>query len=276
MFRGGAGLTRSAFNKGAVKTYYMKMNAISLLLTVLLIYVVWGLFLFATQRSLIYYPVPEIQHTGARELRLRSDDVTLKILELGGSGPNAIIYFGGNAENVGYNIPLFTAVFPEYTVYLVNYRGYGGSTGSPTESGLYTDAVALFDHIKAKHPAISAIGRSLGGSVAVHLASVRDIDKLVLVTPFDSLVSVGRKHMPIFPVSLLLKDKYDISIPASGISSPTLVVIAKLDEIVPRKSTEALVSALPHSVVEVKIIPDAGHNFSAMSPDYLQALREFL
>jgi pimeloyl-ACP methyl ester carboxylesterase len=82
--------------------------------------------------------------------------------------------------------------------------------------------------------------------------------------------------MPIFPVSLLLKDKYDISISASEINSSTLVVIAERDEIVPRKSTDALVSAFPYSVVKVKTIPDVGHNFSAMSPDYLQALREFL
>ncbi|MFQ5983707.1 MAG: alpha/beta hydrolase, partial [Woeseiaceae bacterium] len=174
---------------------------------VALIYVGFCAFLYMTQRNALYYPTPEVQVTDATEVRLESDGETLKIWHLPNSnGPNAIIYFGGNAEDVSGNIPQFRNIFPGYAVFLVNYRGYGGSTGSPTEAGLYRDALTVFDEIHSRHKDVSVIGRSLGAAVATYLASVRDVQRLVLVTPFDSIENVAKGAFPIFPVSLLIKD----------------------------------------------------------------------
>ena len=124
----------------------------------LLVYILMGILLFANQRSQIYFPVPELEITGEESYVTRNKDVVLKGWVLNQGKSDAIIYFGGNAENVGYNVPQFKEVFKESTVYLLNYRGYGGSSGKPTESNLYDDALHIYDEIKPNHNSISIIG----------------------------------------------------------------------------------------------------------------------
>ena len=75
------------------------------------------------------------------------------------------------------NIEPFAEAFPDRSLYLVNYRGYGGSSGRPSEAGLVADALAVFDHVRTQHPDIAVMGRSLGSGVAVQLAAVRPVDR---------------------------------------------------------------------------------------------------
>ncbi len=184
-------------------------NLVILLLLPVGAYALLCILLFTGQRSHIYFPVPESNPAGVRSMRLQSGDADLKIWFVQRPGPRAIVYFGGNAEDVAYNMAGFSAAFPDHSLYLVNYRGYGGSSGEPTEAGLTSDAVSIFDQLRLRHPEISVIGRSLGSGIAVHLASLRDVRRLVLVTPFDSLVNVAREHFRYFPVSLLMRDRYE-------------------------------------------------------------------
>lgn len=242
-----------------------------------LIYLGFCVFLYTAQRHIMYYPTPEMQVPDATDVRLESDGETLKIWRLGNADvANAILYFGGNAEDVAANIPQFRSIFPEHIVYLVNYRGYGGSTGSPSETALYRDALAMFDEIQVQHKHISVIGRSLGSGVATYLASVRDIDRLVLVTPFDSIEKVAQKAFPIFPVSLIIKDRFNSVGRVAEIDSPVLVVIAENDEVIPRQRSDALAAAFPESQLSVEIIRDAGHNTIGMLPRYADVLGMFL
>jgi len=242
-----------------------------------LIYAGFCAYIYASQRNAIYYPTPEVHVPEAANIRLESDGETLKIWRLAhGSGPNAIIYFGGNAEDVSGNIADFRNIFPQHNVYLVNYRGYGGSTGSPSEVGLYKDALAVFDEIESRYSGISVIGRSLGSGVATYLATARDIDRLILVTPFDSIENVAKRALPILPVSLLLKDKFDSVGRVADINAPVLVVIAENDEVIPRRHSDALAEAFPESQVTVEVIPDTGHNTIGMSPRYANVLSKFL
>jgi len=244
---------------------------------VVLIYTGFCVYLYATQRSAIYYPTPEVEVVGAADMRLENDGETLKIWRLvNADGQNAIIYFGGNAEEVSGNIPDFRIFFPQHNVYLVNYRGYGGSTGSPTEAGLYRDALAVFDELRSRYSSISVIGRSLGSGVATYLAAVRDVDRLVLVTPFDSIENVARKALPVLPISLLLKDKFDSAGRVAEIAAPVLLVTAEYDEVIPSRHSSALASAFPESQVTVEVIPDAAHNTIGLSPRYADALSMFL
>ncbi|MGH8129518.1 MAG: alpha/beta hydrolase, partial [Steroidobacteraceae bacterium] len=194
------------------------------------VYVALCALLFLAQRSQIYFPVPESNAAGTKTMRFVHDGVDLKIWVVSRTGPKALIYFGGNAEDVAFNLTAFASAFPEHSLYLVNYRGYGGSTGSPSESGLTADAIAFYDHLRPRHPEISVIGRSLGAGVAVQLASVREVDRLVLVTPFDSLVNVARAHFSYIPVGLLLRDRYDSASRVRAIEAKTLIVIAGSDE----------------------------------------------
>lgn len=241
-----------------------------------LLYIGLGVFLYFAQRSFLYQPTPEIDSADTREIRVQSADVSLKIWQFNPDLSKAIIYFGGNAENVYWNIPVFKDIFPDYTVYLVNYRGYGGSSGSPSETGLLEDAVSIFDRLQPNHESISVIGRSLGTGVATYLASVRQVEKMVLVTPFDSIVNIAKRGYPIFPVSLFLKDRFDSASRAASVKSDTLVLIAEHDEIILRENSDRLISAFRSSDVLVEIIEDATHNSIGSAPRYSKLLNDFL
>ena len=232
--------------------------------------------LFAVQRSYIYYPVPESHPAGAQAIRLASGGAELKIWVVQRAGPKAILYFGGNGEDVAWNLPGFTAAFPGHSIYLVNYRGYGGSSGQPTEAGVRADAIAVFDHLQGRHAQIAVIGRSLGSGVATYLASARTVDRLVLVTPFDSLVNVARDRMRLFPVALLLRDRYDSAARAGTIRVPTLLVVAEQDELIARERSDALEAAFTATRVRTVLIEGAGHNDIDWRSQYLESIAEFL
>lgn len=254
----------------------MTKIGMSLVAIISLAYVGLCALLFASQRSMMYFPTAETAHSGAVRMSVDSSGESLKLWHIPGGGTRAIIYFGGNAEDVGGNITGFSAVFSDYSIYLVNYRGYGGSSGRPTESALFTDALAVFDEISPRHSEISVIGRSLGSGVAVFLASVRDVERLVLVSPFDSAVNVAKKFYPVFPVSLLLRDKYDSISRVDDVEARTLILIAEHDEVIPRERSTALADAFPAEQVSVKVIDGVTHNTLDYSPEYLRALGEYL
>jgi len=191
-------------------------------------------------------------------------------------GDRALVYFGGNAEDVAGNVELFAEAFPDRSLFLVNYRGYGGSSGRPTEAGLVADALAVFDHVQQEHPAVAVMGRSLGSGIAVQLATSRPVDRLVLVTPYDSLVNVAREYFRWLPVGLLLRDRYDSVSRAHQVKTPVLMVIADEDEIIPRERSDALAAAFAPGQPRVVVVPAVGHNTLDLSPEYLGAVREFL
>src|SRR5260370_41081884 len=93
-------------------------------------------------------------------------------------GSHALIYFGGNAEDVSLNMPSLSAGFPDSAIYLLHYRGYGGSSGRPSEGALFADALTLFDQVHSKHPDVDVVGRSLGSGIAVYVASLRPVTRL--------------------------------------------------------------------------------------------------
>lgn len=254
----------------------MQSTIISLLSITAVAYVGLGLLLYTIQRSILFYPTPEIGGYGAETLRIDSEGESLKVLRVNGGRERAILYFGGNAEQVAGNIPVFERLFDDATLYLVNYRGYGGSSGSPTERALYDDATAVYDYLAAAHERFAVIGRSLGASVATYLASMRGVDKLVLVTPPDSIENVAANHYPFYPVSLLLKDKFRTIDYVDTIAAPTLIIMAENDRIIPRESTEALIAAFGDHELTTVTLPRTDHNTIDWSPTYTKLLEDFL
>jgi pimeloyl-ACP methyl ester carboxylesterase len=240
---------------------------------VAIIYVALCVLLFFFQRSLIYYPQPRAKGERSATMRLSVPDAELVISVRPHAGEKAIVYFGGNGEDVAYNLPDFSSAFPEHALYLMNYRGYGGSTGTPTERAIHEDAQALFDWVHARHPHVVIMGRSLGSGVAIRLASERPTARLVLITPYSSIVELGARHFPYFPVRWLLQDKYESWRYAPKITVPTLLVAAENDEIIPRASTEDLYSRFAPNVASLQVIPGVGHNTISNSPLYLISLR---
>jgi uncharacterized protein len=237
------------------------------------IYVVCCAALFAMQRSLIYFPQRSFPVRDDTTLELRTDGARVLVSTRANSGPNAVIYFGGNAEDVSQSVPALQRAFPDSALFALHYRGYNGSTGAPSEPALIADALVLFDRVHAAHPRIVMIGRSLGSGVAIHVASIRQVERLVLVTPFDSLQEIAAQRLPYFPVRWLLLDKFESWRYAPRVTAPTLLIAAEYDEVIPRASTELLYKHLPTHLATLIIIPDAAHNTISDTTEYIPLLK---
>ncbi len=185
----------------------------------------------------------------------------------------AVIYFGGNAEEVSYSLPTLADAFPDRSLYAMHYRGYGGSTGKPSEAALIADALALYDRVHADHPDIILIGRSLGSGVAIHLATLRPIERLVLVTPYDSLLTIAARQFGFFPLRWLMLDKFESWRYAAKLSVPTHLIAAENDEVIPIASTRSLYDHVPPSLATLSVVPGVGHNNISESPAYIPLLQ---
>jgi pimeloyl-ACP methyl ester carboxylesterase len=228
--------------------------------------------LFLSQRSFIYYPQPKSVDDSNPPLVLELDGERIVISAGTTTGPGAVMYFGGNAEEVRRSLPTLAAAFPDRALYAMNYRGYGGSTGKPSEAALIADARSLFDRVHADHPNIIVIGRSLGSGIAIHLASERPVERLVLVTPYDSIQNLAAAQFPYFPVRWLLTDKFESWRYAPKITAPTRLITAQNDEVIPASSTAALYKHFSPSIATLTVLPNVGHNTISESPDYLRLL----
>ncbi|MFT5220315.1 MAG: pimeloyl-ACP methyl ester carboxylesterase [Planctomycetota bacterium] len=250
--------------------------ALSALFIAALIYLVIlaGLFLF--QRSLIYFPTDIDPAFKAEEIVIESDNLKLRGWVINPGQAKALIYFGGNSELITANRSLFDAYWQHYSIYLVNYRGYGRSQGSPTEAGMFADALAIYDQIAPGHQSILAYGRSLGSGVAVYLATKRKLAKLILITPYDSVAAVAAGIYPIFPVRWLLKDQFDSLARADQIEIPVLIVTAQKDRVIPVTHSVLLKAGLVGAQVSYHMIANAAHNDVVDYGEFRQILAAFV
>lgn len=189
-----------------------------------------------------------------------------------------IIYFGGNAEEVSYLVHE-AEKFDGWSLALINYRGYGLSEGKPGEKNLCNDAIAVYDYFVRRADVDSGkivlMGRSLGTGVAVSLASTRKVRGLILVSPYDSLLSVAKELYPFLPVTLLLTHRFDSIAKAPLITAPLLAIVASDDTIIHRRHSERLVEKWggPHSLVT---IDGVDHNTISDSAVYWETIHNFL
>ena len=246
-----------------------------LFIGLILSYVLLCALVFIYQRNFLYFPTPKYNHPYPT-LNFHNENETIKVIVLNKGKENAILYFGGNGEAVLNNAQEFIHDFPYHTVYLVNYRGYGGSSGNPTEDAIYADALHIYDELKLRHKRISIIGRSLGTGVATYVGAERNVHKISLITPFDSIENVAKTHYPIFPVALLLKDKHD-SIPrVNRIKAPILIMLAEFDKVIPFEHSKRLIDAFPPAQISARTIANTGHNDISGPEEYHALLSEFM
>jgi pimeloyl-ACP methyl ester carboxylesterase len=228
--------------------------------------------LFLLQRSFIYFPPAQAAIQAPDISTMTVPGAVIKVSERPRPGNKAIIYLGGNGEDVSASLPLLDAAFPDHALYLLHYRGYTGSTGKPTEQALVADTLLLFDRVAASQAEVVLIGRSLGSGVALQVASLRPVHKLVLVTPYDSIAELAARQFPYFPVRWLLQDKYESWRYAPRVRAPTLVLAAEHDEVIPAWSTARLLSRFGRGVAIQKVIRGAGHNSISDGAAYLAVL----
>jgi hypothetical protein len=236
------------------------------------------------QDRLVFFPQPlagTAMPADAEPLEVRSaDGPRLRgWIRVGASSPAPVlVYFGGNAEEVSWALA-DRRWPPGWSVAALNYRGYGASEGVPGEAALRADALALYDALRRRPDVdtrrIVVFGRSLGTGVAVSLAAERPVGAVVLASPYDSLVAVGRTHYPWLPVSLALRHRFDSATAASSIRSPLLVIVAERDAVVPAERSRALYEAWAGPKRWVGV-PGTDHNTLAAPDAFWRAIGDFL
>ena len=233
--------------------------------------------MYAKQRELLYVPQDTKADAAQTDFGIARNGVMLNGWLVNIGQPNAVLYFGGNAERIEDRRRDFSRWFPQASTYLVPYRGYGASEGTPTEADILDDALAVFDQVQARQPGarIVVIGRSLGSAVASYVASKRPVAKLVLVTPFDSMSNVAQSHYPWLPVRWLLQDRYDQARYLTAYRGPLLIVRAGRDDVVPPASTNQLIASLKLQP-QVLDLPHADHSSVATDRTYARALATFV
>jgi uncharacterized protein len=200
--------------------------------------------MYVFQRALMYFPDAARVTPGqaglpqAQEIKLTSSDGEKLIawyLAPRGDKP-VVIYFQGNADGLKPRVGRFTWLTTDGTGLLaLCYRGYGGSSGKPSEDGLIRDARAAYDFAAARYPAsrIVLFGESLGTAVAIALAAEREVGALILDAPFTSAADVGAVAYPFAPVRWLIKDPFRSDVRIARVTAPVLVLHGEQDRIVP-------------------------------------------
>ncbi|WP_321282879.1 alpha/beta hydrolase [uncultured Vibrio sp.] len=248
----------------------------SMLVALVVCYTLFTLTFYSLQRRFLYFPQLASEVYGEMNTCFVVDGAQLCGWVLNEGQTKALIYYGGNAESIEANIPLFEAIAPNYTIYLIPYRGYGINLGTPTEKVLYNDAVQIFLSVEGNHDSISLMGRSLGSGIATYVAANQKVDKLILVTPFDSIENVAKDIYWMFPISWLIKDKYRSADRVKDITALTYIFIAEEDRVIPRARTDQLIAKFDVQLVDVVVIAGAGHNTISQFPSYSSRLQQIL
>ena len=225
--------------------------------------------MYVFQRVMMYFPdaarVAPAQAglPGAVEVTFASSDGEKLVAWFAppDAGKPLVIYFQGNAGGLAARVGRFTWLTADGTGLLaLCYRGYGGSSGTPSEDGLIRDAEAAYGFARKRIPArrIVLFGESLGTAVAVALAAGHEVAAVILDAPFTSAAEVGAAAYPFAPVRWVMKDKFRSDERIGRVSAPLLVMHGEQDRIVPIRFAEKLF-ALAREPKRFVCFPQGGH-----------------
>ncbi len=229
---------------------------------------------WALQRRLMYFPdahAPVPSDVGLADVEPvtfdTADGLTLSGWFLpvrGATPPVTVLILNGNGGNRAYRAPLAQALVRHgFQVLLMDYRGYGGNPGTPTEEGLAADARAARAYLVSRRDVDATrlvyFGESLGTGVAVRLAVEQPPATLILKSPFTSMDDIARHHYSLLPVRGFVKDRYASIERIGRLRAPLLIVAGDRDRIVPLAFSQRLYAAAPEPK-RLVVIPGADHN----------------
>jgi fermentation-respiration switch protein FrsA (DUF1100 family) len=242
----------------------------------------------AIERRSIYFPTSDYQAApedfGLRAETLEipsSDGVRLAGWWIRGNGSTALLYFHGNGGDISHRLERTKMLVESLglDVFLVDYRGYGKSSGSPSETGLCADGEAIYDAARARGftpEHIVLFGESLGGAVAVETALKKPARAIILEAAFLSIPKMAKTIYPFLP-SFLVRTKFDNEAKIGSVPIPKLIVAAEKDDVVPFEQTQRLfeIAAEPKQFF---VILGAAHNntYIVGGREYLEVWRGFL
>ena len=237
------------------------------------IYAILCGYMFLRQQQLLYQPEKNRDKTN-------DDVVFLPQLDLYGwiDNPgqnNAVIYYGGSSEPVQLRRRHFSS-FTKETKYFIPYRGFWPNQNRvPTEKQIKEDAEKIFDYVKKRHEKVFLVGRSLGTSMALHVAARRKPDKLVLITPFYSILEIAQKKYRFFPIQKILKDWHEAHKDAGNIDVDSMIFLAENDKVTPLDSWKRLREHLNKSYKEF-LVAGSNHTDIVQSSELWRKMRRFL
>ena len=264
----------------------------NLLITVASVYVLLALLLYLFQAKMVFLPNMSGRALTAspRDIGLNYEDVSLVTSDgeqLHGwfvPAPEArgvILFFHGNAGNISGrldSIGIFNKLGLDTLI--IDYRGYGQSTGKPSEKGTYLDAQAAWTYLVDKRgippDRIVVFGRSLGAGVAAWLASQHTPAAVILESSFSSGVDMARRIYPYLPVRLITRVRYPVVDYVTGFNSPVLVAHSRQDEIVPYDMGQAVFAAAKQPKEFLELRGDHNNGFLITGKDYIAGLESFI
>jgi uncharacterized protein len=244
---------------------------IKLALGALAVYGAVGLAGYLAQRKLMYFPdrartLPaEVGLAGVEERVLQTPDGARLIAWYGKARPGkpTLLYFHGNGGSLSIRAPRIARFMDEgWGVYMMTYRGYGGSSGTPSEAANVADAHRAYEALVKAGVApasIVAYGESLGSGIAVQLASQVPVGGVILDAPYTSIVDVAAKAYPFLPVRLLLIDRYETTRCIADIKAPLLILHGERDGVVPVAMGRAL-AQLAREPKTLVVFPNGHHS----------------
>lgn len=249
-------------------------------------------YLYFNQHRMIFFPSGDIAVTPA-DVNLSYEDIFLNVTDSDtvhawflparkeASSSRIILFCHGNAGNISHRLETAELIIKlGYGIVMFDYRGYGRSSGKPTEENLHADAQAVYDWLleskKVSAEDIIIFGRSLGGTVAVDLASRNKCGGLIVESTFTSIEDMGRRMFPFMPVRLLVRFNFNALEKISKVDCPILVTHSPTDEIISYEMGERLFEKAPQPKQFVKL--SGGHNERLYFQDsgYVTALRNLI
>jgi pimeloyl-ACP methyl ester carboxylesterase len=243
-------------------------------LAAILVYAVILLVVYLKQRDLQYFPsheglTPEaagLSNVEIVQLATSDGETLVNWYAPAQAGKPTVLFFHGNGGEISSRSERFAALQAQgFGVFFLSYRGYGASTGSPSEQGFLTDARTAYEWLNGKGIApeqIVLIGESLGSGVAVQIAAERKVAALALEAPFTSAADVAGGIYWYLPVSVLMKDQFRSADFIGKVNVPLLIIYGDADTIVPPEQSRRL-HEMANEPKEIEALAGAGHDVIA-------------
>ncbi len=260
----------SAHDGRPARTRWLRQGLAVVIAAVAVLYLASSAYLYAIQRTMLF--VPDISDVSSEVHRLPGAEAVRLVTADGetlqawykpprDAGRPVYLYLHGNGANLTRRAGRFRQMTGDGTGLLaVSWRGYGGSTGSPSESGLHLDGQAGYAFLaeRADPSRIMLFGESLGTGVAVGLAASRPAALLILDSPYASIADLGARRFPWLPVALLSRDPFRSLLHAPNVTIPVIAQHCSDDWLIPLSEAKRLMAAFP-SVPDVSVIEGRCH-----------------
>jgi len=247
-----------------------------LIISLVIIYLFALLYIYTTQDSKVFNPnaIEKKEPIKLKNVKNISFEVEKGVVLDGvhkkTDNSPLLLYFGGNADDA----TRIVLNVKDYEIVAFNYRGFVNSGGKPSEKALFSDALKIFNKY-GKNKEVIIMGRSLGTGIATYIASQKEVKGLILITPYDSIMSIGKKIYPYFPIETLSNHKFESVKYMLDVNAPVGLIEVKNDETIPKYHFDKLRQTIPNEVLHVEL-KDTTHAGVLKHPDFEKTIKRMI